>query len=118
MNAENSESMLELSRRVAKVLWIGAAASMVLILIGIIALLGNASANVRVTLPLDKLPSGLAEVEPAAFITLGILVMIVTPIARVFILVEGFIARKEGTYVLIGSVVLAVLLISIMIGGL
>jgi uncharacterized membrane protein len=118
VNAENSESLPELSRRVAKVLRTGAAVSVVLILIGVITLLGDSSAGVQITLPLDKLPSGLAEVEPAAFITLGILVMIVTPIARVFILVEGFIARKEGTYVLIGSVVLAVLLMSIIIGGL
>jgi uncharacterized membrane protein len=39
--------------------------------------------------------------------------MIVTPIARVIVLVHGFAARKDRAFVLIGFTVLAILLASI-----
>jgi len=87
--------------------------SAVLLVVGILVLLFNPTAEVGSTLPLSELPSALARGEPSALTTLGILVMIVTPIARVFILVEGFFARKDMEFALIGLVVLLILLLSI-----
>jgi uncharacterized membrane protein len=113
MNIDSGESMLRLSRRVAKVLRIGAMLSIALLVIGVIALLFRASANVGATLLLTELPSAIAKGEPSALLTLGILAMMITPIARVFILVEGFLAHKDRAFALIGSVVLMILLLSI-----
>jgi uncharacterized membrane protein len=113
MNIDYGESMLMLSRRAAKVLRIGAVLSVALLVIGVIVLLLKPSADVGVTLLLTELPSAIAKGEPSAFLTLGILAMIVTPIARVFILAEGFFARKDRAFTLIGSVVLIILLLSI-----
>ena len=113
MSTDDGDSMRALSGRVAKVLRIGALLTIALLVIGVIVLLLNSSADVGATLMLTELPAAIAKGEPSAFITLGILAMIVTPIARVFILVEGFITHKDRAFILIGSVVLMILLLSI-----
>jgi uncharacterized membrane protein len=116
MSVPGRESVLGLNRRVARVLFVGAVASTALVVVGLVLLLANPSEQVALTLPLDKLPSAIEARQPAAYVTLGILVMIVTPIARVVVLVEGFLARGDRVFVLVGVVVLTILLLSMLLG--
>jgi uncharacterized membrane protein len=48
-----------------------------------------------------------------AIIQLGLLILIATPVARVAFSVYGFLRQRDGTYVIITLIVLAVLLFSL-----
>lgn len=113
---DKNEPIFELNKRVARVLRVGAVTSTVLIVVGLAMLLVNHSEDVGAALSLTKLLSSIAGVQPAAFLTMGILAMIITPIARVFVLVAGFHSHKDTAFVIIGSVVLGILLLSIILG--
>lgn len=63
--------------------------------------------------PLRELFPHLAHGNPIALIQLGILLLIATPVARVAFLVGAFAWERDRMYVMVSSVVLAVLLYSL-----
>lgn len=71
----------------------------------------------------EPLPSLITIIRSAmhinakSIITLGILVLIATPIIRVAFCVVGFIRQKDGLYVFISASVLSILIYSFIQGG-
>ncbi len=63
-----------------------------------------------------EIPGELAAGQPAGFLGLGILLLILTPVARVFLSVFYFAREKDRTYVLITVFVFAILMVGIVIG--
>jgi uncharacterized membrane protein len=55
---------------------------------------------------------GVRRLDSRSIIRLGILILIATPILRVAYCVYGFAAQKDKIYILISTIVLAVLLFS------
>lgn len=66
---------------------------------------------------LGQVAAGLLIVRPQAIITLGLLLLIATPIVRVAASVIAFAIERDRRYVLITIVVLLILLISLFFGG-
>lgn len=64
---------------------------------------------------LASLISGLSQAQPYALIELGAIVLIATPVSRVFVSVFLFAAEGDKKYVYITAVVLALLLFSILV---
>ena len=62
---------------------------------------------------LAEVCSGLKAAEPMAVITAGLLVLLATPVLRVVVSIVAFAIEKDRTYVIITSIVLAILLFSI-----
>lgn len=63
---------------------------------------------------------GAMELRARSIIQAGILLLIATPITRVAVSLVGFALERDGTYVAITAIVLAVLLYSVisgMVGG-
>ena len=60
---------------------------------------------------------GAAALDLRAIIGLGAMLLIATPIARVVITFAGFVARRDWTYVVITSIVLAILFYSLLAGA-
>lgn len=60
--------------------------------------------------------SGVAALQPAAIIQLGIVLLIATPIARVFLTLVAFLVRRDWMYVLISALVLLLLGYSLLAG--
>jgi uncharacterized membrane protein len=56
---------------------------------------------------------GAVHLEPKSIIQLGLLVLIATPVARVAYCVAGFARQRDRLYVVISSLVLAVLIYSL-----
>ena len=80
---------------------------------------GSSHASYRVfhpqTVGLAGVASGLGGVfalNGHSWLELGILLLIATPILRVMFCVVGFAAQKDGLYVLVSGIVLAVLIYS------
>jgi uncharacterized membrane protein YfcA/uncharacterized membrane protein len=66
---------------------------------------------------LNEVYQGLASFRPQAVITLGLLLLILTPVIRVATSVVIFAYEKDGKYVVITTTVLAILLISFFLGN-
>lgn len=64
----------------------------------------------------DWLAGGLVRLDGQALIVAGLLLLIATPILRVAVSVIAFARERDGAYVLITAIVLALLLASIAIG--
>jgi uncharacterized membrane protein len=65
--------------------------------------------------PADRIEpvfEGIRHLESRSIIRLGILLLIATPITRVAFCVFGFAAQKDKIYIMVSSIVLAVLLYS------
>jgi uncharacterized membrane protein len=60
--------------------------------------------------------SGLAHGDPLAILTLGLIVLLLTPVARVAISIFAFARERDWLYVGITTLVLLILLVSFLLG--
>ncbi len=104
------------------ILQIGVSLSAVIILLGIILLptrSGGLSPERMLAFPdtLGQVVAGLFVLRPQAIITLGLLLLIATPIVRVAASIVAFAFERDRRYVIITSIVLIILLLSLFLGG-
>lgn len=94
----------------------GVSASFVLLIGGLAFSIGQpVGLSERAPAP-QEIVRGLSYGDPAAIITAGILVLMLTPFARVVVLLYEFVRAREGSFVVISIVVLCLLITSIAIG--
>jgi uncharacterized membrane protein len=60
--------------------------------------------------------SGLADGDPLAILALGLVVLLLTPVARVLISIFAFARERDWLYVGITTLVLLILLVSFLLG--
>lgn len=105
-----------LDRMVSRVLAVGLVVAIVLMVVGgVLALVGQGpspSSEVSVT----DMPRALAALESEGFLTLGLLVLLATPIARVLALVAGFAHTRSRVFCYMSGVVLVILALSAYLG--
>jgi uncharacterized membrane protein len=65
---------------------------------------------------LDALLASMRQLRGEAIVTLGLLVLIATPVSRVAFSVLAFIQHRDRTYALITAAVLCLLLLSLVLG--
>lgn len=75
-------------------------------------LTGDSPANAATTFPasLGQVGAGLAHGNPLAVITLGLLILLATPVFRVAVSIVAFALERDQQYVIITLIVLAILL--------
>jgi uncharacterized membrane protein len=116
-----------LERVVSQVLRLGVLTSFVLVVAGTLMTFlqapppgaepANANGTILTAAPaLSNLPRDLARFSGPAWIALGLLVLILTPVMRVAVSAVGFAFQKDRLYVGITLVVLAVLIASFLMG--
>ncbi|MBE7557933.1 DUF1634 domain-containing protein [bacterium] len=66
---------------------------------------------------LGSILAGVGRFSGQALVALGLLVLIATPVLRVAVSIFAFAAEKDRTYVVITSIVLALLVASFLIGA-
>jgi uncharacterized membrane protein len=64
----------------------------------------------------DALLAGLQQLRGEAIVTLGLLVLIATPVLRVAVSVVAFVQHRDKTYALITAAVLCLLFLSLVLG--
>lgn len=67
-------------------------------------------------LRLSKIPAALWAGRPTGFLSLGILVLVVTPAARVVVLLGAFARRRDWGFALVSATVLGVLGVGLVLG--
>jgi uncharacterized membrane protein len=103
-----------LSQIIAKVLIVGLALSVVLMVVGIVWVLGQGQL-VNKTIPFQELPGAVASGNPAGLLSLGLVVLLATPAVRELVLLIGFARQRRWLFVGIAFLVLVVLLVSVLI---
>ena len=90
--------------------------SLALMLIGLLLGMAAGSEDAGIV-PMEDIPSGLLGLEPSAFLTLGILLLIITPLARVFGALSVFVREKDRQFVLVSIAVLAAVAAAVLFGA-
>jgi uncharacterized membrane protein len=109
---------------VGRVLRIGVTLSATIICLGLVllAVKGIITNEMRIdaAIPyprdLGALFSGLLGLDPASVIALGLVVLIATPITRVFVSIIAFAFERDWRYVAVTAIVLAILIVGIALG--
>ena len=92
---------------------LGAALSLVLIVIGL-ALLGIACpVEIEANLPLQQLPQEILKLNPIAIITLGIVLLLITPILQIVTAIVVFTKDRDKLFGSISILLLGILIFSI-----
>jgi uncharacterized membrane protein len=105
-----------IERVVRRVLFAGIVISVALMAFGLALAVAAGEALPRDVVPLTDLPRLLSELQPAAFLSLGLLVLIAPPFVRVAGSVIAFAREGDRRYAMVTSVVLVVMCLSVVIG--
>jgi uncharacterized membrane protein len=103
-------------RIVSRVLGIGIAISLVLMLVGLVLGLASGDGMPTHVVSLGDLVSGLGEPDAAAYLSLGLLALIATPFVRVAGCIVAFALEGDRRYVVVTAVVLAVMCLGVLLG--
>ena len=103
----------DVHRLIYLVLRVGILLSVVMVLIGLAAMAVTAEAFPTRPVPFDALPSELAHVTAAGLLSLGVMLMILTPVARVFLTIVVFADERDWVYVLVTGLVFVNLLVGV-----
>ena len=85
------------------------------ILLGIGSKVASGSAFPSQPVPLYLIAGELGGLSPAVLLSLGVLLLILTPVARVFLSVLVFADERDWTYVLITAIVFANLMVGVVL---
>jgi uncharacterized membrane protein len=105
-----------IERMVNRVLFVGIVLTVALLAAGLVLSVGRGRDLPVHAVPLADLPSLLVDLDPAAYLSLGLLVLIATPFVRVAGCIVAFAREHDRRYVLVTAVVLAVMCLSVLLG--
>ena len=101
---------------VSRVLAVGLGVASALMIVGALLAAAGAGSVAPQALSLAEIPAALWAGRPDGFLSLGILVLVVTPGARVVVLLGAFARRGEWGFALVSAAVLGVLGIGLALG--
>ena len=111
-----SKEQIRFDESLHKLLLIGLYLSVALILFGLGLALFTHQNVPETVFPLRSLFTGLLSLNAGSYLSLGLLVLIATPIIRVITSFISFLVEKDWRFAAITLVVLATVLVSIFLG--
>ena len=108
--------MEPIERAIRAILLCGIALSVALMAAGVVLVAARGAGLPRAVVPLAELPRALAALRPAAYLSLGLIVLIGTPFVRVAGSLVVFVRERDGRYVLVTASVLLVMCASVLLG--
>ncbi len=103
-------------RMVSRVLGVGIALAVVFMLVGVVLGVVSGDGLPQRVVVFGDLLSGLGELDPAAYLSLGLLVLIATPFVRVIGSIVVFALTHDRRYVLVTAAVLVVMCLGVLLG--
>ncbi len=116
MSAVPRHEMDAVERMVNRVLGIGVAAAVALMLAGVGLLVAYGGGLPDSLVALGRLLPGLRTLDPAAYLSAGLLVLIATPFARVLGSALAFFLEGDRRYTLLTAAVLLVMCLGVLLG--
>ena len=94
---------------------IGAVISITLIAAGLALICVVGTKANEPAIPLSQLWQGLLELNATAFITLGILTLLLTPILQVLVTTVNFCINKDKLFIVISTAIICILVLSLVL---
>ncbi len=115
---EQNERASGLESAVARLLRVGTYAAIALIAVGVVLMLasGRSPLDVAPAFALDRLAADLATLQPAGYLWLGLVVVLLTPAARVALGAVGYARVGDRVMARIAGLVLVVIAIGVLLG--
>lgn len=92
--------------RIARILGIGFWTSIAVMVLGVVLTLAGGDDLGRETINMEDIPAGLADMEPEALVDLGILGLLLTPLAYVIAALFTFVRQQDRLFVGVCSALL------------
>ena len=108
--------MEPLERVIRWILLCGIAVSVALMAAGLVLGVARGAGLPRGVAPLAEIPRALGALRPAAYLSLGLVVIIGTPFVRVIGSLVIFVRERDGRYVLLTAIVLLVMCVGVLLG--
>jgi uncharacterized membrane protein len=105
-----------IERMVNRILVVGVALAVALMAAGLVLSVVDGRGLPAHVVSLGDLPALLGSLDPAAYLSLGLIVLIATPFVRVAGSIVAFAREHDRRYVLITAVVLAVMCLGVALG--
>lgn len=106
----------DINRLIYHVLRGGVVLSLSFLIFAMLLLVVEGGSLPDAAVPPRDLLARLERFEPDALMTLGVVLLILTPVARVLLSLVSFVEERDATFVLITGVVFANLLVSLALG--
>jgi uncharacterized membrane protein len=113
---EEHRAELRLNTVISRVLTVGLLAAVALLVVGAILTLTRPGVAVVHATSVGSLPSQLGALQPGGFLQLGLLVLLLTPFARVVALGIAFGRRRQWLFTMISGVVATLLIVGAVLG--
>jgi uncharacterized membrane protein len=114
--AQPAHVMAPIERMVSLVLRFGVGLAVAFMAVGLVLAAAGSAGLPAQTVPVRRLPALLLEFDAAAYLSIGLLVLIATPFVRVLGSIVAFAGERDRRYVAVTAVVLAVMLLSVALG--
>lgn len=111
--------MTDLDVRLGRILTVGTVGGVVALAVGVVLMMANGISPIDASFPpLDVagLLPGLIALEPTAWLWLGLVVVVATPIMRVVAALAGFAGRGETAMVGVSVAILVVVGVGVLVG--
>ena len=105
-----------IERLIRTILLIGIAISVALMAAGLVLAAAHGEEIPNGVVPVRELPAALAGLDAAAYLSLGLIVLVATPFVRVAGSIVAFALERERRWVAVTSVVFAVMCLSVLLG--
>lgn len=115
LSQSSHASRTRVERLVERLLLVAIGVSVALMLAGTVLGLAAGDSPSHV-LTVSSVPGALVRLEPAAYLSLGLIVLIATPFVRVAGSLAVFALEWDRRYVLVTAAVLAVMCVSVVLG--
>jgi len=109
------EQLHRLNRRISLVMRVGITVSLILIVCGLILFLLSSAPHTAPLLPVTSLIPGFAALNPAAFITVGVILILFLPAAVLILSLAYFAAVRERQPIIVCIVLLVMLAASLIL---
>ncbi len=116
VNERPAHVMDPIERLVSRVLGVGIVVAVALMLTGLVLGVAKGEGVPAHVVPLADLVAGLTALDPAAWLSAGLLVLVATPFVRVGGSIVAFAVERDRRYVLVTAVVLAVMCLGVLLG--
>ncbi|HBL16310.1 MAG TPA: hypothetical protein DD417_06000 [Elusimicrobia bacterium] len=107
---------MRLNRVIARVLTLGLLMSLALMIAGLALSSLRGGAGIPQTTSWTFLSADLLRLDPAALMSLGILVLLLTPVLRLTALLFAYLRKGDWLFAALAGFVLAVLALSVRLG--
>lgn len=106
----------DIDRPISLVLFVGMMLSILCLLVGMVVLIVHPASESSKLLPIGAALKSALRLNPSGWLSLGILVLILTPVARVIMAIASFARIRDWRYVVVSIVVLGVMTTGLLLG--